>query len=306
MTHATPLSASSSPNPSSQRSHLTSSPLVRFLSDLDLASAGEAKQSFAERLAQWLGVSDAITLFAALNAKAAAGQAAPGMLASGLVEEVARVRGGLVAAIQGEVAGKVRLKWPAPPAGATLDHLADFLPYQRYYGAHQREMEAALGPLRGTARAALAAHSPQLRQLATLDAVLDKALAERERSLLATVPARLERRYERLRRTQLAAAAAGSAAAGVSEAVAGAATEGTVGLVADTVAGAVTETAAETASAEAAAPAMAENEAWTQPGGWLAVFAQDTRSLLLAELEVRLQPVLGLMEALSNEVTKQQ
>jgi hypothetical protein len=33
-------------------------------------------------------------------------------------------------------------------------------------------------------------------------------------------------------------------------------------------------------------------------------FAKDMEAALLAELEVRLQPVIGMMEALNNEVGK--
>lgn len=41
-------------------------------------------------------------------------------------------------------------------------------------------------------------------------------------------------------------------------------------------------------------------------GKWLADFCKDLQSVLLAELEVRLQPVMGLIEALRNEVTTHQ
>jgi hypothetical protein len=40
---------------------------------------------------------------------------------------------------------------------------------------------------------------------------------------------------------------------------------------------------------------------WTQPGGWLADFGNELKMVLLAELDLRLQPALGLLEALSNE-----
>lgn len=46
-----------------------------------------------------------------------------------------------------------------------------------------------------------------------------------------------------------------------------------------------------------------EPEQWLEPGAWLYCFYQDMRELLLAEFDVRLQPVLGLLEAL-NENTK--
>jgi len=40
---------------------------------------------------------------------------------------------------------------------------------------------------------------------------------------------------------------------------------------------------------------------WLEPGGWLAFFYHDMRELLLAEFDVRLQPVLGLLEALNEQ-----
>ena len=40
---------------------------------------------------------------------------------------------------------------------------------------------------------------------------------------------------------------------------------------------------------------------WIQAGGWLEKFYVEMQGLLLAELDVRLQPVLGLIEALNNE-----
>ncbi len=40
---------------------------------------------------------------------------------------------------------------------------------------------------------------------------------------------------------------------------------------------------------------------WRQPGGWLATFEQDLQALLLAETQVRLQPIMGLLEAAHNE-----
>lgn len=42
--------------------------------------------------------------------------------------------------------------------------------------------------------------------------------------------------------------------------------------------------------------------AWRQPGGWLHGFGQVWREALLAELDTRLAPVLGMIEALTNEL----
>lgn len=45
---------------------------------------------------------------------------------------------------------------------------------------------------------------------------------------------------------------------------------------------------------------------WSRAGGWLQAFGQDWRQALLAELELRLEPVAGLIDALSNESDIQQ
>jgi hypothetical protein len=43
---------------------------------------------------------------------------------------------------------------------------------------------------------------------------------------------------------------------------------------------------------------LTELQHWLSPGGWLELFYRDMQELLLAELDVRLQPTLGLLEAL--------
>lgn len=44
---------------------------------------------------------------------------------------------------------------------------------------------------------------------------------------------------------------------------------------------------------------------WMQPGAWLARFCTELQTVLLAELDLRLQPAVGLLEALHNEQTLQ-
>lgn len=57
--------------------------------------------------------------------------------------------------------------------------------------------------------------------------------------------------------------------------------------------------AAEPATEDAAAAAR-------RPGGWLDLFGKDWRQLLLAELDLRLQPVTGMLEALARELDERQ
>lgn len=244
-----------------------SSRLVRVLADLAVTDVAESRQSFAERLGQWLDFTDAMSLFSALNAGVGGGaEAKPAASAScSLREEFARVRSALLESITTDGVlkpGNVRIKLPTPAPNASAESAADFSPYHRYYLAHQRDMNAGVGPLRVKARTALAGRSPDLQRLAALDGVLEEALAARERNLLAMVPLHLARRFEHLYKAHQAARG-------------------------DT-------------------PVVDDPERWLQAGGWLAVFCRDMQAVLQAELEVRLEPVAGLIEALGNEVTKQQ
>jgi Protein of unknown function (DUF3348) len=48
--------------------------------------------------------------------------------------------------------------------------------------------------------------------------------------------------------------------------------------------------------AEPAAPALPDGG--VRPGTWLEIFGKDMRAVLLAELDLRFQPLEGLLEAL--------
>ncbi|MDO9264694.1 MAG: DUF3348 family protein [Desulfosalsimonadaceae bacterium] len=45
-------------------------------------------------------------------------------------------------------------------------------------------------------------------------------------------------------------------------------------------------------------PEVTDLEPWMKPGGWISAFCIEMRELLLAELEVRLQPVVGMIDSL--------
>lgn len=235
-----------------------------------------SKQSFAEKLGLWLDWPDAIALAAALTRDNAAGppvQRSPAAAAAtGVVEAVARVRAELARAIADDgvfnpgrppakrppsASGAVRRRAPDPmpsPApnpvpnpSADLVPDLDFSPYRRAYVNHQRAMAAAIGPLRAQVRTGLASLGPALGQLAALDAVLDDALAARERHLLAKVPGLLEKHFVRACKAQQAAPSA----------------------------------------------------------GWLAGVCHDLQGVLWAELDIRWQPIEGMLEAMGYEVNGQ-
>ena len=270
------------------RTRFNSAGLVRILAELAVADVADSKQTFAERLGEWLDLKDALALYSALNS--AAGNSPPGAPpAAALRTRLAQVRGELAAAVAAAGTaqpGGANLALPTPLPNAAPESAADFAPFHRYYLAHQRAMAAAVGPLRASARAVLSGQSAALRQLAALDAVLDQALAAREASLLATVPVLLGKRfaqlYEAHRREREAAApdAAGQAV--------------TAGLAA-------------TGEGAAGAAAPPDDPArWMQPGGWLVRFCAEMQRVLLAELDLRLMPVAGLVAALDKESTELQ
>ena len=247
------------------RTNFNSSSFIRLLSDLAVLDTAAAKPAFTERLGQWMGVSDAITLYGAL---APADTTLPGMPAAvnararlAAERELKRVKSSLATSIERSCAAdpaESRLRFPVPLPDTAEETAAFYTAVHRFYAAHQRDMDAAVVPLRSRVRQALADASPTLRQLAQLDAALVEILSARERRLLASVPVLLEKRFERL----LAAHQKALAAAGQAD----------------------------------------DAGRWLEPGSWLAGFRDELKGALQAELELRLQPVVGLIEAFSNEV----
>ncbi|MBW7900089.1 MAG: DUF3348 family protein [Rhodocyclaceae bacterium] len=172
--------------------------LIRLLAGLVAGEGAEARRSLAERLGGWLNLTDAIALSGALAVGGGDESATPGEEGAGVA--LVRVRAALADSIAADE-GR---------GGVALSAAPDFAPFRRHYVARQRDMAAAIGPLRAQARQALAARSPALARLAALDAVMERALAERERALLGSVPHLLERRFERLRAAPPADAGAAS------------------------------------------------------------------------------------------------
>jgi hypothetical protein len=247
----------------SPRPALSGPTLVRLLARLTGADVAESRQTLPDRLSQWLGWTDAITLSSALNASPPA--VAAGVRGYDAERDCARVRHDLAQAIAAVNRPRTRRRpgeMPPPPADT-----ADFADFRQQCLSLQQEMETAIGQLRGRLRVALAARSSGMARLATLDAIMERVLGARERSLLSAVPALLGTRFERLRDAERHALDA--------QAAADASDDPHVGTQAD---------------AQAAAPIV--------PGTWLDTFRDEMHSILLAELEVRFQTVDGLLAAL--------
>jgi hypothetical protein len=252
------------------RRNFGSSRLVRLLSDWAPADAAAPRQDVAERLGAWLGVSDAISLHSAHQSMKSAPPAKlsdarlPGVL--DVEAEFLRVRAALVLAIQtpdSSAARARRLRSPTGQPGTDAETDVSFAPYRKRYLDLQRHMELRVAALRDHVRRGIGGASPQLAQLAKLDAALEQVFGGREQQLLSTVPLFLARRFEELRKNQVAAGSPGPVSS--------------------------------------LAPARQQ-----QPHAWQRVFGNELQAVLLAELDDRLQPVAGMVDALNNLLKKTQ
>ncbi len=167
-----------------------------MLSRLSGADVREPTNPTADRLSQWFGWTDAISLSAALDGAPAMAQAGIRAPRNTEENECSRVRTALANAIVED-----------DTFGAGKDAASDFTPYRRRYLARQQAMEAGVGSLRSRLRSAMAARSPAMARLASVDVVMAQVLEAREHSLLSAVPGLLERHFERLRKAAAAEAA---------------------------------------------------------------------------------------------------
>ncbi|MCE4061811.1 DUF3348 domain-containing protein [Pandoraea sputorum] len=243
----------------SRRPVISAPTLIRSLARLSSFAPPEAAPSLSDRLSQWLGWTDAIALSSALKANPPA--ATPGVrsAAQSPAAELARVRVDLAAAIARDCGlaaapgGQIRALSAAERQRAAS--FAEFPAYRQRYATSQQTMDTAISALRTRLRAQLATMSPDAARLASVDAVMERVMGARERTLLASVPNLLEGHFVRLRDTEQAAMAA-----------------------------------PRVPGAPPLAPA----------GSWLDTFHRDMQSVLLAELDIRLEPIEGLIAALAS------
>jgi hypothetical protein len=260
-----------------QRTTLSGPALVRLLARLADVDVPESRQLLSDRLSQWLGWTDAIALSSALNGSPPAVVAGARVFGSAEEAECVRLRSSLTRAVVGDsVLATARRDGRAPmqrqmhaQMQGAVDAPVEYAVFRQRYQAIQQSMETAIANLRGRLRGMLAARTPALARLAVVDAVMERALGERERNLLGAMPGMLAGHFERLREAEQQALAA---------------------VMADS---------AKRADCDAGeAPEASEDAAPVTPGAWLDVFRKDMQSVLLAELEVRFQPVEGLLAAL--------
>jgi hypothetical protein len=174
------------------------SALRRQLADQGVRAARAPLPCFGERLARLFDLSDTVALDAA-NVESRDGPfSADGKAAERLGAELEKLRHSQRDAIEASVTAErigTRNGLPTPEAGPSPAQPPDFEPYRRFYQGKQRQMAAAVPPLRLKVRGALTDHSPALARLARIDAVLDATLTGYARKGFGAVPGVLEKRF---------------------------------------------------------------------------------------------------------------
>ncbi|APD11409.1 hypothetical protein UC34_20780 [Pandoraea vervacti] len=243
----------------SRRPVISAPTLIRSLARLSAFVPPEAAPSLSDRLSQWLGWTDAIALSSALKANPSAATPGARSAAHDPASELARIRVDLAAAIARDCGlaaapgGQIRALSAAERQRAAS--FAEFPAYRQRYATSQQTMDTAISALRTRLRAQLSTQSSAGARLASVDAVMERVMGARERTLLASVPNLLEGHFVRLRDTEQA-----------------------------------TMAAPRVPGAPPLAPA----------GTWLDTFHRDMQSVLLAELDIRLEPIEGLIAALAS------
>lgn len=237
-----------------QRAAIRGPTFIRLLARLTATDVPSPTQPLSDRLSHWIDWTHAVALSTALDSRFESDPLADPFAEPASAEAVeadcARVRAALTRAIHEDSAFD-----PAARRGGAEDS-PDYLFFRQRYLFLQQSMDTAIGLLRSRLRDALAPRSAELARLAAVDASMERALARRERRLLAAAPTLLGPHFERLR-----------------------------------------------ANASAISPSSNEpGEPATVSDAWLDSFRRDMRNLLLAELDVRLQPAEGLLSALRTHL----
>lgn len=255
---------------------ITSSRLQRVLLEMAVVDGGLSHCQFADKLGELISLSDAIVLAESLR-----GLKKKPFTRQESTEEPHDVfmhaRGTMLRFIvdsfvmegqEGASQSTSSLILPRPNRDTLADPEAGFVAYQRFYSLHQSEMDHKVVTLRRQLQLIMTGCSPNLAQLATLDGTMAETMAEFSRRVFAGIPHVLAKRFYGL---NLAYRQAG---------------ENPSEIEATSVSG------------------QDDIDRWLQKGAWLDRFIREMQALLLAELELRLMPIIGLVEALEMEVEK--
>jgi Protein of unknown function (DUF3348) len=251
----------------SPRTRLHSSTLLRFLTSQGMVDAGVDTGDVGQRLGDWLHFRHAIALQGFIgevdDPKAIPATPTARVDATVLRQRFSQVRTALEQSITTGMApapGMPRIEQPAAELQHPIDPKTAFDPFRRYCTGQQRQMENIIRSLRVQLRSMLDKGTTPHKRLASLDAIFENVMLEREARLLGHISAQFEKRFAKALRLHM-------------------------------------KQLLEAAETDEPAPRSAT---------WLKPLQEDMRTALLAELDLRLQPVLGLIEALTPNAPQQQ
>lgn len=251
-----PGTSRSRSTPHNSQLSLNGSRLVRFLAELAVSNIAHTRKGFAQRFGQLIDLSDSINL-SNVHGELRRMKFEPLDITRDTIhQEFLRVRQSVVQNVIKSFAphrgpSAVRVAFP----NVSIDDDATFEPFQRFYLAHQREIDLRTQYIQSYVRDGVAGLSPTLAKLSALDSAVGDTLAAHTRKAFAVIPKLLAKRFEHLLEEHQ---------------------QGALPLEED------------------------QNQ---KPAPWLKTLRSDMQGLLLAELEVRLLPVLGLIEAIDENPT---
>jgi hypothetical protein len=247
------------------RTNFNSSKLIRILSSLSILDSVEKDSDFAEKLGLWVGVADAINLRAAQNPDSASQSDMPYgqriVASESIVDEITRVRSSLAQSIT---------KSNSASAGGARIRIA--LPIPTSGGSFGDSI--AYEPYR---RYYLAHQREMELHVRPLRSKVRSALAKSSPALsqLADIDAAFEGIFSE-RESKL------------------------LSTLPSLLEKRFKQLYKFHQLAQVDNPTEDTLEMWMTAGGWLARFCGELQTVLLAELDMRLQPTEGLMEALNN------
>lgn len=237
-----------------------------------MVDMAESKQVFTQRLSQWVSFTDAGTLYAALDSGTAQVRVKPVPAGAGttpaarlaISEEVSRVRAAMVDLMQRSCS--------PTPAAARMHFPVPGLDTPP-------ELAFSYSPF----------HRFYLAQQREMDAKLGPLRARVRHALAAASPA--------LRQLAALDAALDSILADRERSL-----FSRVPVLLEKRYGQLLKAHQQTYQALAGGGQTDDPATWLLPGAWLANFRDELLVVLLAELDLRLQPVTGLMEAFDNKI----
>lgn len=225
----------------------TSSSLVRQLQLLTGAKVQAPPPGLDTRLGELIDLSDSVQLANAQMPPLSGTYEASAVAGTNARADFLEVRATLLKGLEKSFnpgSGYVRIKLPRPGHVAAGQEGEAFAPYQRFYAAHQREIDFRVQGLRQRVRDVLTQSTPDLKQLARLDETMAELTSSYSRKGFNRVSDLLFTRY-----------------------------------------------------ADLQDPDLLDGDDSPHHR-----FCLELKNLLLAEIEARLDPVLGLLEALDEHL----